>query len=421
VAVDVVVAGAGVAGLAAAHRLRETGASVEVLESEDVAGGRARSERWGGSLIELGAVYLTPSYRELLRLVRKAALEEELRAVPRAFRSAVRRDGEWHEVDYTSPAAALRFGGIGWCDRASLSLVMIAAARAPRMRFGDLTSVARLDGRRLDEVVTDAAARVYTSPIIELFCGYRPEDVTLALTAMAVRFSGKPLGLARGTGSLTGRLAEQLDVRTGERVTEVRTNGDGVAVRHEERWTDARAAIVALPADVAKDVWSDAPDQVRSYLGTVDYGDGFSLYLRVTGSVEGADRLYMQLLPEGEHDGVLHALGFIGAAPDGGYVLRAEATATARSSIPRDELAERLEREVLELHPGCVVAARRVAVAPRVVAKFPPGRLRALADFRATFEPGPVQLAGDYLYGPWMESAALSGRAAAERVVAYLA
>ena len=74
--VDVVVVGAGVAGLAAARRLTERGVRVAVLESRDRIGGRIatiRDERTPLP-IELGAEFIHGSADEVVEIVREARL-----------------------------------------------------------------------------------------------------------------------------------------------------------------------------------------------------------------------------------------------------------------------------------------------------------------------------------------------------------
>lgn len=65
---EVLVVGAGLAGLAAATRLREAGCAVRVLEASDAPGGRVRSDRVDGFLVDRGFQVLNTGYPELRRL-----------------------------------------------------------------------------------------------------------------------------------------------------------------------------------------------------------------------------------------------------------------------------------------------------------------------------------------------------------------
>jgi len=130
----------------------------------------------------------------------------------------------------------------------------------------------------------------------------------------------------------------------------------------------------------------------------------------------------MDIVPRGEGTDALLALVYLSeTAPEGGLVgLSASPHAAAN---PDDAaLAEQLESEFAELHPELrpQVIARRILRWPVFVPTYPAGRARELAAFRARLAPGPVQLAGDYLYGPMMEAAARAGQDAAARASEYL-
>jgi protoporphyrinogen oxidase len=55
-----------------------------------------------------------------------------------------------------------------------------------------------------------------------------------------------------------------------------------------------------------------------------------------------------------------------------------------------------------------------------MVPKFPVGQARRLEAFRRQLRPNAIDLAGDYLGGPWTEAALASGEDAAGRLQAYL-
>lgn len=57
-ALDLVIVGAGAAGLACAHYLKDTGLNLSILEARGRSGGRVLSKVWGGESAELGAEFL---------------------------------------------------------------------------------------------------------------------------------------------------------------------------------------------------------------------------------------------------------------------------------------------------------------------------------------------------------------------------
>ena len=73
--VDVVVVGAGLAGLACARRLREHGAEAVVLQAADLVGGRVRTDDVDGFLCDKGFQLLNPAYPVLSRVVDVDALD----------------------------------------------------------------------------------------------------------------------------------------------------------------------------------------------------------------------------------------------------------------------------------------------------------------------------------------------------------
>jgi phytoene dehydrogenase-like protein len=104
-ATDVIVIGAGLAGLAAAHHLIDGGLRVTVLEAADRAGGRMATEEVDGFRLDRGPALLNTCYPELSRLpglrgLQLAALAPgvHVRAGGRGYRVGDPR-GAWAAVD----------------------------------------------------------------------------------------------------------------------------------------------------------------------------------------------------------------------------------------------------------------------------------------------------------------------------------
>lgn len=72
---DVIVIGAGLAGLAAARALAAAGRSVTVFEASDAVGGRVRTDRVDGLLLDRGFQLFNPAYPEAQRVLEYASLE----------------------------------------------------------------------------------------------------------------------------------------------------------------------------------------------------------------------------------------------------------------------------------------------------------------------------------------------------------
>lgn len=77
--VDVVVIGAGAAGLSAATRLTRAGRSVHVLEARDRVGGRTWTREIDGAMLEIGGQWVSPDQTALLQTLDELGLETYLR------------------------------------------------------------------------------------------------------------------------------------------------------------------------------------------------------------------------------------------------------------------------------------------------------------------------------------------------------
>ncbi|SFS15828.1 putrescine oxidase [Microbacterium sp. cf046] len=72
---DVVIVGAGAAGLTAANELRKAGLSVAVLEARDRAGGRLWTDVIDGAMLEIGGQWVSPDQDALIETVAELGLE----------------------------------------------------------------------------------------------------------------------------------------------------------------------------------------------------------------------------------------------------------------------------------------------------------------------------------------------------------
>lgn len=173
---DVVVVGAGVAGLAAAHRLISAGVTTAVLEAAPYVGGRMSTEKVDGFRLDRIGQFLSTSYPELRLTPGLDAL------VLRPFAPGVllHSDGRHHHAGTPAPggsargafhavralASAPRSGTVrkgplwgGPVTRGRGGVSWAAAAPGGRATLGDRTEGAYGDGAGPDQAATRGALR----------------------------------------------------------------------------------------------------------------------------------------------------------------------------------------------------------------------------------------------------------------------
>ena len=182
--VDAVVIGAGLAGLAAARQIKSHGKSVIVLEAQDGVGGRVRTDKVDGFLLDRGFQVLLTAYPELKTQVDMSALDLKM------FSSGavVMRNGKASVV--TDPFREPR--------RA------VATVFAP---IGSLTDKMRIAALRW-RVMRSSEAKILSRP-----------DISTVVALRAFGFSSKIID--RFFRSLFGGIQLDPELRTSRRMFEI--------------------------------------------------------------------------------------------------------------------------------------------------------------------------------------------------------
>ena len=244
---DVVVIGAGAAGLACARRLSDSGRSVCVLEARSRIGGRIQTDTtFTGYPLELGAEFIHGEHAVTHDLLKQAGLSvipvDRLQAGMRFGRPAARK------ADLDPAAREI----IERLRAAYYALASQSGATADRS-LADYLAAEGLDGDALR--IADV--------LLAQTCCARLDSLSCADLAREMRSDhAGPLEfrIAEGYGALLNWLATGLDIRLDTPVRRIAWGRDGVTAITDRGSVTARTAIVTLPVSLlARDAISFVP------------------------------------------------------------------------------------------------------------------------------------------------------------------
>lgn len=428
---DAIIIGAGLSGLVAAHRLKQMGRRVLLLESGDRIGGLIQSLDVEGFLIEQGPNSLRGTH-ELLDLVDELGLGEELvRADPRAP-AYVYFDGQLHAVPMSLPAL-IRTGLLS--TGAKLRLLREPFVRVRRDAAEESIAAfvrRRLGGEVLDRLVAPFLSGVYAGDPDDLsvqacfprLAAFEREAGSIFRGAIRAARASKreppkrslrPYRLCSfraGLRTLTQSLAERLggDLWTGARIERIAPGFEiPIVHRGEPMRLACDSLLVATPAFAAANLLGECAADAAALLAEIPYNSIASVPLayraeQLRRALDG----FGFLAPRGE---TLRMLGsiwnsslFAGRAPDGWIVTTnfiGGATDPDAVRLSDDELA-RVVHADLQRVLGLAGEPRPLPITryPRAIPQYTLGHAARVAKIEAAMNNHPgLWLAGNYLHG----------------------
>jgi monoamine oxidase len=258
--VDVVVVGAGFAGLAAARELTRQGHDVLVFEGRDRVGGRSFTGSVAGLPADLGGTFVGPTQDAVLAL----AAELGISTTPTHYhgKNVIQWRGWTHSYHGTIPKLSLTglldIARLRWhFDRIARNIPLAAPWEARRARKLDALSL----GEWLRSVHATASSRDLLAIVARVTWGCEPDDVSMLHAARYTHAAG---GLDRlldvrngaqqdrfpgGTQQIADAMAAELGPRVvlNAPVRRIDRHGAGVTVATDAGQADAGFVVVAVP------------------------------------------------------------------------------------------------------------------------------------------------------------------------------
>jgi oxygen-dependent protoporphyrinogen oxidase len=432
---QVVVIGAGVAGLAAARRLAAAGVRVVVLERAGTVGGRVSTSDLAGIPVDTGAQFFADFYDHTRRLLSELGLTDDI--LPIRGRAGIPRAGRMYSLwtntlpvtPLISAASKLRLG------RALLPL----AANFARLNLYAPERAAGLDTGSIAEYAhaafTEEVLEYAFYPVLSGVFHWTPERTSQAMLFVLLR-AGLRLAPMRiftlrgGMGRLPAAMSAGLSVTLDAEAEEVAVAPDGrLSVRFrvtgQPQLLHVDGVVIATTADVPARILPALDAQQRAFFTDVQYADTVVAAVEVRRRLP--SNLYGILMPRAESpllatiniESARHASGL----PANRDVLLLHSTGVAALLGDGEAICAALIAELRRVaplyDPGADVGATHITRWERALPEFNVGHFRRLAEFAAgAVERGArIVFAGDYLMGPFVETAIASGEAAAARLL----
>lgn len=263
--VDVVVVGAGLAGLCAARELGRAGATVRVLEARDRVGGRVLSRQLtAGSVVELGAQWIGPGQEHMAALVKELALTP----FPQHCAGTKVLSVGGRRSTYKRDIPSLPLLGLLDLDRTIKKLEAMARTvpladpgQALRAREWDAMtvetwkrkSVLTADARALVDVAVQSIFSAEPAEVSLLHCLWVLHAGGGLMKLSTIQGGAQQTRLREGFQTVAERLAEELggQLRLSAAVRAVVQSEDGVTVHHCRGSVRGQRVILAIPPTLA--------------------------------------------------------------------------------------------------------------------------------------------------------------------------
>ncbi|WP_420426809.1 flavin monoamine oxidase family protein [Algiphilus sp.] len=253
---DVIVVGAGLAGLSAARSLARRGFEVAVLEARDRVGGRVHSVPIDGTVVDLGGQWIGPGQERAYRLASEAGVS--LTSTYTSGQTVYALDGRIRRGGHLPPLGSLSLLDAHRIQR-RLERLANAATSRPTAAMQALDAVST--ERWLHSVGWTRGAKAFWRLLLEAgACATAGEVSTLALAHQLKTMGGTgPLETAEqdfvvgGAGQLAQQLMVEISdcVHPGEPVERIEHGAEGVCVLTAHGKWQALAVIVAMPPALA--------------------------------------------------------------------------------------------------------------------------------------------------------------------------
>lgn len=437
----IIVVGAGVSGIGAAYRLKQKGYDVTMLEANDYVGGKAKTTRRDGYVMDEGASVLPSKYVNVLNIARELGLDSEL--VQGGSVVGFARGDRIHYMDSARLVFdSLTTGLISWKSKLRMINVAIDNLRIQsKLNYEDITTAAAFDFETAEQYCKRRANDEIFEYIVDgtlrglLGTSGKQQSVVDFFFSFNNVIGSKLLSFKQGMGYFPNAVVDKagIDVRLGCKVEEIVESPSGVTVSWQSpegsQSEQVAGVVVALPAHVAGKLVPALSAPARDILKSIRYTTSVNVNLGLRAPPKDIPAFVIQI-PESVHPDLFAVVMEHNKAP--GRVPAGKGMASlytmshwAEKLIDQDD--ESVVKQIVAAGERVVPGLSNMIEFSHVNRWYPvivysePGLYRRMIDFKAQLDPrSRIKLAGDYFSCSTMNTATAAGERAAREIHALL-
>ena len=437
---SIVIIGGGPAGCAAAHHLHQHGLSPILLEADEHIGGRTRSMRKEGFVLDTGAGFVTNFYPRLFKIARENNWTPLIQKMNRI--SGLYRHGTTANLNIGSAISFARFPFLNvvekmkmasWTLGCTLKKSSLDLALPQTLTALDTMSIEEYAHTKLTQNIYHALIRPGIEPFWYFSCAQASAALLVGLTSQAAGASF--YSLPQGIDQITHKLTENINIKTKTRVEKIHPHNNQFRVVYQNQdsssYIDAEAVIIATTATVAQQLLHESlhllHPQQQEFLKTQKYAANIHACFRI--KTQNSPPAAGSIFPCDDKNRTLAALSFHRAKHQD-YKREEELVSIYLSDVFSRSLLSKSDEHVYQT---CWAQARQVCPSlpqesdpfalfrrDEAIPIHAPGRYQKAVAFQNLQKHQSIQFCGDYLATATIEGAIASGQQAATNALKKL-
>ena len=409
---DCIVIGGGISGLVCAHELKKKGKDVLVIESGSV-GGRMESIEMYGHQIDLAAGFILDSYKELLKIAKELGVKTTESKVELNLGIVEKSK----KISQAIPVHTSLTTKIELIKTAVLNIHQLATHD-----IKDYSSLVKNDEKLapwLNEQINHEFLDEIINPICNdlLFYGAEHFSKNLFFGLMRYVIGSNQMNFLNGIGELSKKLAENIPTIENTRIGSIDEKADHVELTYGSfpfrKKIKGRNVVVAVQGNKVLNLLSVPTESQKNFFKPIRYSSTIKLFGIAKGKeFKSHNRIYFN-----DHKS-LSSINVVKQEENETLISVGLKHEFSKHILDEKWSDNRIIQEVKKLDPSLAsVKFIKVQRWASAVPMFTPNHVQNINSYQNTINTSGIVFCGDYLVGPFVEGAVISGLRAAEKIL----